>query len=128
MELNKAYEIGDEETSIEHPNIANTVEDNTFNEVPINIDQFLDSINGFGITEKIFMFILFLMYIPCSYQYFIMVFIGNEPAWSCSPWGNQTLLCDDNRTYTVGDSLYSKLVVNFQDMHGHLQKARLTQL
>ena len=47
------------------------------------------------------------MFVPCSYQFYIMVFIGNEPAWSCYPWGNQTVLCDGNRTYTVEDSLYS---------------------
>ena len=107
MELNKGYENGDEGTSTEHPNITNTLEDNTFNEVPINIDQFLDSINDFGIAQKIILFILCLMTFPFCYQFFIMAFIGHEPAWSCSPWASQTLLCGGNRTYTVEDSLYS---------------------
>ena len=107
MELNKGYENGDEGTSTEDPNSINTVQDNTSHEVPINIDQFLESVNDFGIAQKIIISILCLMYVPCSYQFFIMVFIGNEPAWSCSPLGNQTVLCDGNRTYTVEDSLHS---------------------
>ena len=107
MELNKGYENGNDGTSAENPNIINTVEDNTSHEVPINIDQFLDSINDFGIAQKIIIFILCLMTFPFCYQFFIMVFIGHEPAWSCSPWGIQTLLWDGNRTYTVEDSLYN---------------------
>ena len=47
------------------------------------------------------------MYFPFCYQFFIMVFTGHEPAWSCSPWGSHTLLCDGNQTYTVEYSLYS---------------------
>ena len=106
MELNKGYESGDEGMSIENPNITNTEQDNTSREVPINIDQILESIK-FGRAQKIIIFILCLMFVPCSYQFFIIVFIGNEPAWSCSALGNQTFLCDGNRTYTVKDSLYS---------------------
>ena len=107
MELNKGYENGDEGTSTEHPNITNTVQDNTSHEVTIDIDQFLDSIKHFGKEQRIIMFILCSMTFPFCYQFFIMIFIGNEPAWSCSPWGNQTLSCDGNRTYTVEDSFHS---------------------
>ena len=108
MELNKGYESGDERKSTENQGIINTAQGTTSHEVPINVDQFLESINGFGMSQKIIMFIFCLMFVPCSYQFLIMIFIGNEPAWSCSPWGNQTFLCDGNRTYTVEDSLYSK--------------------
>ena len=52
MKIKKGYENGDEETSTENPNIKITVQDNTSHVVPIDIDQFLDSINDFGIAQR----------------------------------------------------------------------------
>ena len=108
MELNKAYEIGDEETSIELPNITNTVEDNTLNEVPINIDQYLDSINGIWNNRKDnyvdTLFNVCSLFLPIFYHGSLL---DTSQHGHVLHGLNQTLLCDGNRTYTVGDSLHS---------------------
>ena len=120
MNKNQGFEKGDEILSAEiHdstdnlPNIT-APEDPTNSEAPraiqaeLNVDQFLESINDFGMAQKIFLLILCFMIFPPSYQYFIMVFIGNNPPWTCLSNVTDGILCNRSSTYAVEDSFYRK--------------------
>ena len=104
---NKGYENSDDGISAENTNSTNIVQHNTTRGKPLNTDQMVESINKFGMAQKKTMFVLCFMMFPPSYQYFIMLFIGNDPPWTCLSSGNDTLLCNTNRTYTVEDTLHS---------------------
>ena len=46
------------------------------------------------------------MMFPPSYQYFIMVFIGNNSLWACFYNVTNGMLCNSSSTYEVEDSFY----------------------
>ena len=121
MNINEGFENGDEifsaETNNSTDNLPNitAIEDSINSEAPpnetqveLNVDQFLEEINDFGISQKIYLLILCFMMFPSSYQYFIMVFIGNNPPWTCLSNITDGILCNRSSTYQVEDSFYGK--------------------
>lgn len=47
------------------------------------IDQVLPLVGEFGLFQFIYLLILCLLIIPCSFQAFITYFIAYEPPWQC---------------------------------------------
>ena len=116
MNKNQGFEKGDETLAAETDDLPNI----TAFEDPINseahiaiqpeldVDKFFESINDFGIAQKIFLLILCFMIFPPTYQYFIMVFIGNNPPWTCLSNVTDSILCNRSSIYPVQHSLYGK--------------------
>ena len=120
MSRNQGFENGNETLSAEThdstdnlPNVT-VLEDPINSEAPkainveLNVDQFFESINDFGIAQKIFLLILCFMMLPPCYQYFIMTFIGNNPPWTCLSNVTDGILCNRSSTYAVEDTFYGK--------------------
>ena len=77
-------------------------------EANLNVDDFIKTIGEFGKVQKLVTLILWLMTIPCVYQISIIIFIGDEPPWTCASDNSSTLLCDKNDTFSESHSFYQK--------------------
>ena len=120
MDTNQGFENGDETLSAETHDSTENLPNVTALEYPINleapiairaeldVDQFFESINDFGIAQKIYLLILCSMMFPPTYQYFIMTFVGNNPPWTCLSNVTVGISCNRSTTYTVEDSFYGK--------------------
>ena len=77
-------------------------------EAEINVDGYLKTIGEFGKAQKLITLILSLMTVPCVYQNSIIIFIGDEPPWTCASDNSSTLPCDKNGTFSESHSFYLK--------------------
>ena len=77
-------------------------------EAELNVDDFIKTIGEFGKAQKLITLILWLMTVPCVYQISIIIFIGDEPPWTCASDNSSTLLCDKNGTFSESHSFYQK--------------------
>ena len=71
----------------------------------LNLDELLKTINEFGKAQKLIVALSSFMMLPSVYQSLIMIFIGNNPSWVCSPNDNSTY-CGRNGTFSIGDEYY----------------------
>ena len=74
----------------------------------VNVDGFIKTIGEFGKAQKLITLLLSLMIIPTASQRIIMVFIGDEPPWTCVSDNRTTLLCNYNGTFSKSNSVYQK--------------------
>ena len=72
----------------------------------LNVDDFIKTIGEFGRAQKLITLLLSLMIIPTAYQRTIMVFIGDEPPWTCVSDNRPTLRCNYNGTFSESNTLY----------------------
>ena len=84
---------------------ADTIEDI---EAELTVDDFIKTIGEFGKAQKLITLIICLMIVPCGYQNVIIVFIGDEPPWSCISDNITASLCDQNGTFLETHSFYQK--------------------
>ena len=77
-------------------------------EAELDVDDFIKTIGEFGKAQKLITFILWLMTVPCVFQVSIIIFIGDEPPWTCASDNSSTLLCDKNGTFSESHSFYQK--------------------
>ena len=77
-------------------------------EAQLNVDDFMKTIGEFGKAQKLITLILWLMTVPCVYQISIIIFIGDEPPWTCASDNSSNLLCDKNGTFSESHSFYQK--------------------
>ena len=77
-------------------------------EAELNVDDFIKTIGEFGKAQKLITFILWLMTVPCVFQVSIIIFIGDEPPWTCASDNSSNLLCDKNGTFSESHSFYQK--------------------
>ena len=125
MNINKAYAIDNHVTedvnetadttedreaglNVDHvTENVNETTDTTMNaEEELNVDDFLKTIGEFGIAQKLIVIILSLMALQAGYQTSIIVFIGDEPPWTCVSDNRTTFLCDKNGTFSNSHSFY----------------------
>ena len=101
---NEAFEMANHATE-DVKEITHTTEDS---QAGLNVDDFIERIGEFGKAQKVISLLLSLMIIPTASQRTIMVFIGDEPPWTCVSDNRTNLFCNNNGTFSESNSLYQK--------------------
>ena len=107
MKTNEAFVIANHVTE-DANETTDTTEVTQVTQVELNVDDYIKTIGEFGKAQKLITLIIWLMIIPCGYQNVIIVFIGDEPPWTCVSDNVTTSLCDKNGTFSETHSFYQK--------------------
>ena len=102
MNINEAYVIENHFTE----NVNETTDTTQDTEAELNVDEFLKTIGEFGNAQKLIAIILWIMMFQYSYQVSIIVFIGDEPPWTCVSDNKTTLPCEKNGTFSESHPFY----------------------
>ena len=104
MKDNEAFVIANHVTD----DVNETTDATEDTQAGINVDEFIKTIGEFGKAQKLITLMLSIMIVPTVYQRSIIVFIGDEPPWTCLSDNRTTLLCNKTGTFSESNSLYQK--------------------
>ena len=104
MKNNEAFVIANHVTKDVNEATHNT----EATQAELNVDDFIKTVGEFGKAQKVIILLLSLMSIPNAYQRTIVVFIGDEPQWTCVSDNKTNLFCNKNATFSESHSLYQK--------------------
>ena len=102
MKNNEAFVIANHATE----DVSETTHTTEDTQAGLNVDDFIKTIGEFGRAQKLITLLLSLMIIPTAYQRTIMVFIGDEPPWTCVSDNSTTLSCINNGTFSESNTFY----------------------
>ena len=74
----------------------------------IDLDGYLNLINGFGKFQLIHLVSLSLMVAPLVYQVLLSNYTAHSPSWKCVFTNSTISSCNKTGTFSVGDSYYDK--------------------